>query len=360
MNEQNDDWDLSKDLHIGPLDQHQHDAFQRVLAENSDVYAKNQMDIGRTSLFKHTINTGDAMLEAKGFYVVGLEKAEFIRNEIKDMLNRGIIRLSISLWAAPVVFIQKKEGTFHFCVDYRNLNAITKPDKYPSPRIDSLLDSFRESNWFSGIDLASGYWQVEMSKTDQEKTAFIMKEGLYEFNVMPFGLRNAPGTFQRLMNHVLRDFLGKFVAVYLDDIIIFLRTYEEHLDHINQVLDALRRANLKIKLKKCFFCLPELEFLGHIVGRNGLKPDPRKIEKVQNLPVPTKVSELHTVLGLFSYYRKFMKGFSTHAKPLYNLLKKDTNFVWEKNNKKLLTSSKNNLQRHRSYNIQIFTNHLFY
>jgi hypothetical protein len=239
MNEQNDDWDLSKDLHVGPLDQHQHDAFQQVLAENSDICAKNQMDIGRTSFLKHTINTGDAMPKAKGFYVVGPEKAEFIRNEIKDMLNRGIIRPSVSPWAA-VVLIQKKEGTFHFCVDYRNLNAITKPDKYPLPHINSLLDSFRESNWFSGIDLASEYWQVEMSKADREKTAFIMEEGLYEFNVMPFGLRNAPKTFQRLMNHVLRDFLGKFVAVYLDDIIIFSRTYEEHLDHINQVLDALR------------------------------------------------------------------------------------------------------------------------
>jgi hypothetical protein len=213
-------------------------------------------------------------------------------------------------------------------VDYHRLNAVTKPDKFPIPRVNSLLDNFRDSNWFSGINLASGYWQVEMSKEDRKKTAFIIEGGLYEFNVMPFGLRNAPGTFQRLMNHILRDFLGKFVAVYLDDIIIYSNTFEQHLDHIQQVFEALRKANLKIKLKKCFFCYPEIEFFGHIVGRNGLKSDPKKIEKVQNLPNPTNITELQSLLGLFSYYRKFIKDFSKHAAPMLKLLKKEEPFVW--------------------------------
>lgn len=328
--DQNDDWNLEKDIHVGPLDQHEHDMFQQMLAENNDVCAKNQMDIGRTSILKHTINTGDAYPEAKTFYESNPVKTEFIRNEVKEMLKKGIIRPSTSPWAAPVVIVKKKDGTERFCVDYRQLNAITKPDRYPIPRISSLLESFREANWFSGLDLASGYWQVEMSKADREKTAFIIDGGLYEFNVMPFGLRNAPGTFQRLMNYVLRDLIGKFVAVYLDDIIIYSKTYEQHIDHLNQVFEALRTAGLKIKLKKCFFCLPEIEFLGHVVGRNGIKPDPKKVDKVLNMPAPTNISELRSILGLFSYYRRFVKDFSRHAKPMLELLAKDKSYKWEK------------------------------
>ena len=134
------------------------------------------------------------------------------------------------------------------------------------PRIDELLESFRTANWFTTIDLASGYWQVEVAEEDKEKMAFITHRGLYEFNVMPFGLKNAPGTFQRLMNYVLQNYIGKFVAVYLDDIIIYSKTFEQHIDHVNKVLDALRKAILKIKLKKCYFCFPNIAFLGHIVG----------------------------------------------------------------------------------------------
>src|SRR5919205_3717079 len=273
ITDQNKEWNLHQDLHVGPLDQHQHDNFQRLLAENNDVCAKNQMDIGRTAILKHSINTGNAEPIAQTFYKANPMKKEFIKKEIEEMLKKGIIRPSLSPWASPVVVVGKKDGTQRLCVDYRKLNGITKSDRYPIPRIDSLLESFREANWFSGIDLASGYWQVEMSRTDREKTAFIVEQGLYEFNVMPFGLSNAPGTFQHLMNHVLQDFLGKFVAVYLDDIIIFSNSYEQHLDHLNQVFEALRKANLKIKLKKCFFCFPDIEFLGHVVGRNGIRPD---------------------------------------------------------------------------------------
>ena len=167
------------------------------------------------------------------------------------------------------------------------------------------MDSYRNANWFTTLDLASGYWQVEMKEDDREKTAFITPFGLYEFTVMPFGLCNAPATFQRLMNYVLQDHLGKFVSVYLDDIIIYSKNFEQHLDHIKLVFESLRQANLKIKLKKCFFCLPNIPFLGHIVGRNGIKPDPSKIEKIKNFPVPTNLTQLRTALGLFSYYQVY-------------------------------------------------------
>ena len=184
------------------------------------------MDIGKTTLIKHKINTGNNTAIAKPAYKSNPVKRAFIEKEIKEMENNGIIRKSTSPWSSPVVVVPKKEGTWRFCVDYRKLNQITEVDRYPLPRIDEMLESFRTASWFTTLDLASGYWQVEMSERDKKKTAFITHKGLYEFNVMPFGLCNAPGTFQRLMNHVLQEFLGKFVAVYIDDIIIYSNSFE--------------------------------------------------------------------------------------------------------------------------------------
>ena len=286
------------------------------------------MDIGRTNIFKHEIITGNNSPVATQAYRSNPIKKQFIEREIEDMEMRGIIRKSKSPWASPVVVVDKKDSTKRFCVDYRKLNKITKIDRYPLPRIDELLETFRTASWFTTLDLASGYWQVEMNEEDKEKTAFITHKGLYEFNVMPFGLCNAPGTFQRLMNYVLQDFLGKFVAVYLDDIIIYSRTFEQHIDHIRQIFGALRKATLKIKIKKAYFCFPNIAFLGHIVGRNGISPDPAKVEKIRNFPEPTNLKELRGALGLFSYYRKFVKDFSKIAKPMLTLLKKDTPFLW--------------------------------
>ena len=189
------------------------------------------------------------------------------------------------------------------CVDYRKINAVTKIDAYPLPRIDDLLDSLGGANWFTTLDLASGYWQVAMHPDDIEKTAFITANGLYEFLVMPFGLNNAPGTFQRLMNWVLKDFLGLFVSVYLDDIIIYTKgPFELHVDHVKQVFQAFRDAHLAIKLKKCYFCQPSLAFLGHIIGQGGIQPDPEKIKKIEEFPEPKSLTQLRAALGLFGYY----------------------------------------------------------
>ena len=327
-NEQNEDWDFKKDIHVGPLDQHQQHLFQQLLQENVDVCASSQMDIGRTDLLKHEINTANSAPVAQQAYRSNPVKKEFIEKEVADMEERKLIRRSMSPWAAPVVIVEKKDGTKRFCVDYRKLNSITKSDRFPLPRIDELLESFRTANWFTTIDLASGYWQVEVAEKDKEKTAFITHKGLYEFNVMPFGLKNAPGTFQRLMNYVLQDYIGKFVAVYLDDIIIYSKTFESHADHIKLVFNALRKAILKIKLKKCYFFFPNIAFLGHIVGHNGISVDPAKVEKIKNFPKPADLTDLWAALGLFLYYRKFVKDFAKIAAPMTALLKKETPFQW--------------------------------
>src|SRR5207249_3844252 len=188
----------------------------------------------------------------------------------------------------------------------------------------------------SSIDLASGYWQIEMDEKDREKTAFTCHLGLFEFNVMPFGLKNAPPTFQRMMNEILKDWLDEFVVVYIDDILIYSKTFDEHLEHLERVFEKLREVKLMIKLKKCKFGEQNIEFLGHIIGRDGIKPDPEKIEKIKNLKAPNNLTELRSVLGLCSYYRRFVKNFSKIVKPLNKLLKKHIKYEWTKEQQKAL------------------------
>ena len=228
-----------------------------------------------------------------------------------------------------MVLVRKKNGKLRFCVDYRKLNNVTKKDRYPLPRIDELLESLSEASWYTTLDLASGYWQLKVREEDKAKTAFVTKHGLFEFNVMPFGLCNAPATFQRAMDNVLRKIKGKFVLVYLDDIIIFSKNYEEHLQHLQQVFDCLEEANLKINPEKCHFCNKEIQFLGHVINEKGVKPDPAKIEKIVNMTSPRNVKQLRTVLGLFSYYRRFVKNFSKLVAPMNELLKRDHEYEWE-------------------------------
>jgi hypothetical protein len=317
------------DLHLGPLEYHQQTQFQKLLKDYVDICAQSQTQIGRTNIIKHRIITQDAVPISQPPYRCNPKHKQFLQEEVIRMEQQGLIKKSASPWASPVVIVDKKGGDKRLCVDYRKLNAITKADVYPLPRIDDMLESFGNATWFSTLDLASGYWQVAMDTQDIEKTAFITPFGLYEFLVMLFGLAYAPGTFQRLMNRVLQDYLGKFVSVYLDDVIIYTKgPLETHLDHLRQVFETLRCANLKIKLKKCYFCFPNIHFLGHVVGREGIHPDPEKIEKIRNFPVPTNLTQLRSALGLFSYYRKFIKDFSKIAKPMLTLLKKETPFNW--------------------------------
>ena len=196
------------------------------------------------------------------------------------------------------------------------------------PRIDELLDSLAGATYFSTLDLMSGYWQVMMHPADREKTAFITKYGTYEFNVMPFGLCNAPATFQRLMNQIYQGIAYKYVIVYLDDTNIFSQIFKDYIQYLREVFTRIRKAGLKLNLEKCTFWMKRLFFLGHVIEAKGISPDPEKIIAVQNILPPKNVTQLRSFLGLAGYYRRFIQGFSAIAQPLNQLLHIDTKYEW--------------------------------
>lgn len=249
-----------------------------------------------------------------------------VKRQLDELLSKGFIRPSVSPYGAPILFVKKKDGSMRMCIDYRALNKTTIKNSYSLPRIDDLLDQLHGATVFSKIDLRSGYHQIRVFEPDIPKTAFRTRYGHYEFTVLPFGLCNAPGTFQRLMNDVFRQYLDKFVLVYLDDILIYSKTPDEHLDHLQRVFSLLRQHQLYGKLSKCDFGKDICDFLGHVITSSGIKPDPKKVQAVQDWPVPRDVTELRSFLGLAGYYRRFIKDFSKIALPLTDLL--STKLQW--------------------------------
>jgi hypothetical protein len=224
--------------------------------------------------------------------------------------------------------VKKKDGTFQMCIDYQELNKITIKNKYPLPRIDDLFDQLQGTQIFSKIDLRTGYHQLRIRREDISKTAFCIRYGHYEYVVMPFGLANVPTTFMDLMNRVFHDFLDQFVIVFIDDILIYSKSLDEHKDHLRRVLQRLRKKQLYAKFSKCEFWLDKVIFLGHVVSKDGISVKPKKVEAILNWERPTSVHEIRSFLGLADCYRRFVEGFSKLSRLLTALTKKNARFLW--------------------------------
>ena len=302
--------------------------FKELFHKYRDVFAFSNDQLGRTSLVNHVIDTGDATPIKQRPYRTTPENREEIDRQVDDMLQKGIIQESLSPWSSPVVLVKKKNGEMRFCIDYRAINKISKLDSFPMPLVVETLDALSGTQYFSTLDLKSGYWQIEMDPLSREKTAFVTHNGLYEFLVMPFGLTNSGASFTRLMSHILRGLEYRFAFIYIDDIIVFSKSVEEHLAHLEEIFRRLKEANLKLNPKKCCFAKQKVEYLGHVVTPDGVQPNPEKVRVVQDFPVPKNSKQLRTFMGLANYYRRFVKGFPHIASPLNALTKKGVKFEW--------------------------------
>ena len=284
------------------------------------MFAHSDLDLGKTALIKHKIRLMEQTPFKERYRCIPPHMYDDVRAHIQEMLDIGAICKSHSPWASAVVLVQKKDGGLRFCIDLRKLNEWTIKDAYSVPQIDETLDSLQGSQWFSSLDLKSGYWQVEMDEESKPLTAFTVGPlGFCECKRMPFGLTNAPATFQRLMETCLGDLNLHWCIIYLDDIVIFSKDPASHLETLKAVFWKLEEAGLKLKPSKCELFQRQLAYLGHVTFAKGVATDESKIEAIKNWPMPTNITEVRSFLGFMGYYCRFIPKFTQVAHPLHKL-----------------------------------------
>lgn len=294
---------------------------QHQLSQHSNVFSTDEWDVGLAKGVEHHIRLTDSTPFRERSRRIAPADLDDLRRHLQGLLAAGIIKESRSPYASPIVLARKKNGQLRMCVDYRTLNRRTTPDQYTVPRINDALDCLTGSKWFSVLDLRSGYYQIPMAEEDKEKTAFICPLGFYQFERMPQGITGAPATFQRLMEKAVGDMHLLEVIVYLDDLIVFGRTLEEHEERLLKVIARIEEAGLKLSLDKCQFCCSQVTYVGHIVSEHGIATDPKKVEAVTRWKQPTDLSSLQSFLGFCGYYRRFIKNYSIIVRPLTELCK---------------------------------------
>ena len=340
-------FDVSQ-IHFGesPVPDAWRTRLQQKLAKRAAVFSLDELDVGLAKEVEHTIRMSDPRPFRERSRRIAPADIDDVRRHIQKLLAAGIIKESRSPYASPIVIVRKKNGDVRMCIDYRTLNSRTIPDQYTTPRIDEALDCLSGSKWFSVLDLRSGYYQIAMKEEDKEKTAFICPLGFYQFERMPQGITGAPATFQRLMEKAVGDMNLLQVLVYLDDLIVFGRTLEEHEERLLKVLDRLQEVGLKISLDKCQFCQTKVKYVGHIVSADGIAADPSKIEAVTNWSRPHNLKTLRSFLGFCGYYRRFIQSYSSIVRPLTDLTRgyaPTQKGRSSKKHKRLLTWMKENL-----------------
>lgn len=317
-----------KNLRLSHLNQEEYEAIRKLCYEFRDILYCDQLPLSFTNQIKHSIKLkDDTPISTKSYRFPEIHKGE-IQDQIDKMLKQRIIQPSNSPWNSPVWIVPKKKDAsgkqkWRVVIDYRKLNERTINDKYPIPNITEILDKLGNCNYFTTLDLTSGFHQIEVDPQDVPKTSFSVNNAKYEFLRMPFGLRNAPATFQRVMDNILRGIQNEKCLVYLDDIIVFSTSLQEHIQRLRDVFTRLRKANLKIQLDKSEFLCHSVPYLGHIIGKDGVRPNPDKIEIIKKFPVPKTSRDIKSFLGLLGYYRRFIKNFAKVTKPLTSCLKKD-------------------------------------
>ncbi|MCG7868952.1 MAG: DDE-type integrase/transposase/recombinase [Candidatus Thiodiazotropha taylori] len=300
-----------------------------LLGRYQDTFSCNEWDIGLTHLTEHAIKTegkGPVRLPPRR---VPLAHADKEKQAIEDMKAKGVIRESVSPWASPICLVSKKDGGVRLCVDYRKVNELVKPDGFPLPRVQDCLDAVAGSKWFSSFDLTSGYYQIGLKDEDIPKSAFVCKYGHYEMTRMPFGLNSAASTFQRTMELALQGLQWITCLIYIDDIIVYGRNFEEHIARVEEVLERIKTAGLKLKPNKSNMFQTSVVFLGHVVSKEGVKPNPANIAKVVDWPQPKTAKQIRQFVALGSYYRRFVKDYASMVKPMVELTKKGKRFNWD-------------------------------
>ncbi|KAJ9515193.1 hypothetical protein QJQ45_002324 [Haematococcus lacustris] len=303
-----------------------------LLSEYADVFGDMPPGLPPNRPVGHTIRTPPgAEAPYKRMYKLSPREEAEVKKQVAELLAKGLIEPSSSPYGAPILFVQKKDGSLRMCIDYRALNKLTVRDRYPLPRIDDLFDKLAGKRVFSSLDLQSGYHQIRITEEDVPKTAFLTPMGQFQFKVLCFGLTNAPAMFQRMMNNVFKPLINECVLVYIDDILVMSNTPEEHVQHLRQVLQLMRENKFYAKLAKCEFNKTQLAFLGHIVGSKGIAVDPAKVQVVKEWPTPRNLKDLQAFLGLANYFRRFIPNFSSLAAPLTNLTSKQVAaaYDWE-------------------------------
>ncbi len=306
-------------LDIGGTDD-ERAALCALLTRYIDVFTNDDDDLGFTDKVRHEIKLLDDVPVTQPYRRIPPNQYKDVQEHISKLLKKGIIQESESSYASPVVVVRKSDGSIRLCVDYRKLNLKTRKDAFPLPRIDESFDALKGARYFSTIDLASGYHQVAMDVGDKEKTAFTTPFGLFEYLRMPMGVCNGPATFQRLMQATMNDLIFEIMLVYLDDILVYSPSFQSHLERLDIVLKRLKQTGLKLKWGKCHFLQKEVKFLGHQISADGIATDPSKVAAVKEWPVPSTVKELQSFLGLCSYYRRYVEGFSKIAAPLHDVV----------------------------------------